>query len=239
MPVQPDLDRVREVRADLDERRPERLVDDVEVVGDHPPVGLGEAEVRRAGAVAVLGAGGEHPLELLRHPDRGHPAPALRGQPVQVRAHHLQFPLALGEPDHRHVVLRGEPSHRQPEPVPDLLQQRRRRDREPEVAGEEAHHLPAHLQRRHVPVEVDPVEALQVQHHVPAQNVVHRHRPRRHRRHLQRQPAARQPPQRPPGGLAAQPQPLRAASDRSQPRRQATIRLGDPRLGGPRLASLA
>ena len=39
--------------------------------------------------------GRPHPLELLGHPDRGHPTPALAGQPVQVRAHHLQRALAL------------------------------------------------------------------------------------------------------------------------------------------------
>ena len=55
----------------------------------------------------------------------------LLDQPVQVRAHHLQLPLALGEADHPDVVACGELGDRLAEPQSDLLQDRRGRDREP------------------------------------------------------------------------------------------------------------
>jgi hypothetical protein len=110
MAVEPDLDRVREVRAHLDERRPEHLIDHVEVVRGHPPVGLGVTEPRQPSTlgVGVVGGAGEHPLELLRPTDRGHTTPALADQPVQVWAHHLQLAFALREAQHRDVVLSGE-----------------------------------------------------------------------------------------------------------------------------------
>jgi hypothetical protein len=44
VPVDPDLDRVREVGTDLDERWAELVVPEVEVVAGDPPVGLGERE---------------------------------------------------------------------------------------------------------------------------------------------------------------------------------------------------
>jgi hypothetical protein len=55
------------------------------------------ATCRSIAGVDVAGRPGELPLELLGHPDRGHPGPAFAGQPVQVRAHHLELALALGE----------------------------------------------------------------------------------------------------------------------------------------------
>src|SRR5215211_6211623 len=47
VPVQPDLDRVREVAADLDERRPELFVPQVEVVAGDPPLSPVPIEIRR------------------------------------------------------------------------------------------------------------------------------------------------------------------------------------------------
>ena len=43
------------------------------------------------------------------------------------------------------------------------------------MRGQEVDHLPGHLQVVHPPVEVDPVEALQIQTDVPIQDVVHGH----------------------------------------------------------------
>src|SRR5690348_14499630 len=45
--VEPDLGRIREVGADLDERRAKALIPQIEVVAGHPPVGLGGGELRR------------------------------------------------------------------------------------------------------------------------------------------------------------------------------------------------
>src|SRR6478609_990322 len=47
--------------------------------------------------------------------------------------------------------------------------------------GQKAHHLPGHLQTGHPSVEVNPVEALQIQTHVPIEDVVHGHHARGHR----------------------------------------------------------
>ena len=48
-------------------------------------------------------------------------------------------------------------------------------NRQAQVLGHERDHLPAGLQDRHIGVEVDPVQALDVQLHMPAENLIHRH----------------------------------------------------------------
>ena len=48
------------------------------------------------------------------------------------------------------------------------------------MVGQEVDHLAGHLQVGHPPVEVDPVEALQIQTDVPIQDVVHGHHAGRH-----------------------------------------------------------
>jgi hypothetical protein len=57
---------------DLDERRAEVKVLEVEVVARDPPTGLGEGKPRDVVGRGPFGAG-EHRGELLGHPDRGHP----------------------------------------------------------------------------------------------------------------------------------------------------------------------
>jgi hypothetical protein len=60
--VDPDLGRVGEVGADLDECRAGALISQVEVVAGDPPVGLGEGVLRRRGARLPL-IGRPDPLE--------------------------------------------------------------------------------------------------------------------------------------------------------------------------------
>ena len=54
-------------------------------------------------------------------------------------------------------------------------------------------YLTTHLQTGHVPVQVDPIQTLQVQHHMPVQDVIHGHRLDHHHSvtaaHLLDQPA--------------------------------------------------
>jgi hypothetical protein len=74
--VDPHLGRPGEGAAQLDEPGAELLVPDVEVVAADPPVGLlesipGRAQLPIATTVVIAT---EDPLELLRHPDRDHPA---------------------------------------------------------------------------------------------------------------------------------------------------------------------
>ena len=54
--------------------------------------------------------------------------------------------VGLLQGEDRDVVLGCERLHVTAEAVADLLEQRRRRDREAEVLGEEGHHLAAHLE---------------------------------------------------------------------------------------------
>src|SRR5215208_4896137 len=49
------------------------------------------------------------------------------------------------------------------------------------MPGQEVDHLAGHLQVGHPPVEIDPIEALQIQTDVPVQDVVHGHHAGRHR----------------------------------------------------------
>ena len=187
---------------------PKSCVPQVEVVAGHPPVGLEERPPRRPGGGLAL-RGGPHPLELLGHADRRHPGPPGRCLPGQVRLHHLQLGLVLTELDPRDVIGIGKGDHRLAEPVAHLPEQRRRGEREPQVPGQERHHLGTGLQDRHVGVEVDPVQALDVQRHMPVQHVVHRYDPR-HDDHL--------------------PQPLLVAMMRSPaPTRHRTMQLGGQR----------
>ena len=79
--VDPDLDRPRAVGADLDERRTEIGVPEVEVVDRDPAVLLVEGELRRLGRVGVALAGDEHPLRFLSDPDRRHLRTPLPRQP--------------------------------------------------------------------------------------------------------------------------------------------------------------
>jgi hypothetical protein len=182
--VDPHLHRVGEVGADLHKARTELLIDDIEVVAGDPPLRLGEGELRQTGAAAIALVAGPHRLKFLGDPDRGDTAAAGGGQPVLVGPHHVDLPVVLGEPHHRDVVVAGEPGHRPPEPVPNLLEDCRRRDRLAQVPGQEGDHLPTHLQSRHVSVEVDPVQALQIQTHVPIQQIVDRRHRGRHQAHL-------------------------------------------------------
>jgi hypothetical protein len=121
VPIKPDLDRVREIRTDLDERRPERLIHHIEVIRRDAAVGLSVTEARdiTAALIRMVGGAGKHSLELLRHPDRRHPRAPLPFQPLQIGPHHLHLALPLGETHHRDVVLSGEVCDRFAEPQPD------------------------------------------------------------------------------------------------------------------------
>ena len=69
----------------------------------------------------------------------------------------------------------GEGGNRAAERVTDLLQARRGGHRETAVP-QELHHLPTHLQLAEIAVEVDPVQALQIEAHVPVEHLVDRNR---------------------------------------------------------------
>jgi glycerol-3-phosphate O-acyltransferase len=41
------------------------------------------------------------------------------------------------------------------------------------MLGQKAHHLTADLQIRHVPIQIDPIQTLQIHHHVPVEHIIH------------------------------------------------------------------
>jgi hypothetical protein len=176
VPVDPDLDRVREVGTDLDERRAELVVPEVEVVAGDPPVGLGERERHHLARCVVALVTDEHSGVLLGHPERSHPGPARLGLRRQVGPHLLNLAVGLGEADHRDVLVVSEPRDRLAERGADLVEDRWRGDRIPQMPGQERDHLPADLQVRHVTVQIDPVQTLQVEPDMPVEKLVDRHR---------------------------------------------------------------
>jgi hypothetical protein len=74
----------------------------------------------------------------------------------------------------RDLPGRGEGAGGLDEGVAHLLEEGGRGDGVAAVLGEEGHQLAGHLQRRHVPVEIQPIQALNLQRHMLAQQVVDR-----------------------------------------------------------------
>ena len=169
VPVDPDLAWVGEVRTDLDEAVTELGVVDIEVVGAHPPVGLVETE-RRWPAVVVTPRSRKDRLELLGHTDGHHGGP---GCGLEVGRHDVDVAITLLEMHNGNVVLLGEDIDGLAEPVAHLFHHRGRGDHHAQVTPHEAHHLARGLEVRHVGVQVDPVEALEIEHHMVIEQVVH------------------------------------------------------------------
>jgi hypothetical protein len=88
-----------------------------------------------------------------------------------VLAHHIVLALPRLEVDDRDAAAGGE--------LPDLRVERLRPpsehggrgDRLAQVLPDEPHHAEVTLQPRHVQVAVDPVDALQLEHHVTGQDI--------------------------------------------------------------------
>lgn len=158
--VDPDLGRIGEVRADLDEARPEIGIEHVEVVDAHAALLLVEAELH----VAVIRrpAPAEDPLELLAGDDRHHPEAPIVLRRLQQRAHMVELAVTpagavrLLQPQHGDVVLVGEATDVSMEPVADLLEHRGRRERVPQVISQEPRYLTGDLQVRDIRVQVEP-----------------------------------------------------------------------------------
>jgi hypothetical protein len=108
--------------------------------------------------------------------DRGHPGPAGPGLRVDVGPHLLDLAIGLGESHDRDVLLIGEAADCTPKRRPDLVEDRRGRDRVPQVGGQEADDLTTDLQVRDVGIQVDPVQALQIQRHMSLKHIIDGHR---------------------------------------------------------------
>src|SRR5664279_3442983 len=68
--------------------------------------------------------------------------------PSQSTAHHLDLAIILLEPHHWDVLILGEPVDPPAKRRADLLHDRRRRNRQPQMRRHERHDLPTHLQVR-------------------------------------------------------------------------------------------
>jgi hypothetical protein len=93
------------------------------------------------------------------------------------------------------------------------------------VPRQECHHLRAGLQDRHVGVEVDPVQALDIQRDMPVEHIVHRDDPLHHSTSVRSSRRSRDPEAR----LGPMP---------SHPRYLHGCTQANRTLGGPRLASV-
>ena len=123
--VDPHLQRVREIAANLDEAQPERWVEDIEIVDRHSAIGFVEAELWSV----LLGASPmahEHLLDLLSDDDGHHSG---CGGFVEVFADVIDFvviparPIRRVEMQHWDAIDLGEAAHSVAETITNLLEQ--------------------------------------------------------------------------------------------------------------------
>jgi hypothetical protein len=179
MSVEPHLARVGEVAAQRDEPGTELRIEQVEVVDGDRPVGFVEGEVDglAVGALAPLVAH-EDFLDLLSSHDGHHPKVALSFRRLEVRADVVKLaivpagPVRTLQPEEGDVVVLGEGRKVSSEAVADLLEECRGGDLVTEVLGEEGDDLATHLKVRHVDVQVDAVETIEVERHMSLEHVI-------------------------------------------------------------------
>ena len=117
---------------------------------------------------------GEHVSRPPRRP-RSRPARTGRsGLRGEVGPHLLDLAVGLGEPHHR---MRSSSAKRLTAFRNAVWSKTAGHGiGSPQVHGHEADHLPADLQVRHIGVQVDPIQTLQVQRYLPVQDVIHGYR---------------------------------------------------------------
>src|SRR5882724_4073081 len=174
MPVAPELGRVWEVRAHLQEGRTPLLVQSVEVVDGHPPLHLLEGVVGTAG-VGVPGHVGAHddPLNLLGLADHRHPR---LGHLLEVGGGDIDLALPGWEGDHLDPVVLSEGGHRLAVGVPHGPEQGRGGDGVAPVIVQEVDDAAGGLQLGLVDVAIDAVEALNVEDDVALEQLGERRR---------------------------------------------------------------
>ena len=125
--------------------------------------------VGRARGRVVAAFGAEDSNLLLGAADEQHLLGAVAAGQVLVRDVVLALPLH--KIDQRHPMVVGVAADRGHERLATRCDQRRGCDIEPEVAGQEAHDLPDPLQLGDVEVEVEPVDRLDLEHHMTGQHI--------------------------------------------------------------------
>ena len=172
MPVRPNFAGIREVGAQLDEAESELGVGNVEVVDGDAAVLFDEAVVGSTGArFALLGraiVGSQDGLELLSDADGHH---ARLGGGLEVGLDHVDLPIALGEADDRDLTLLGEAATASERSRP-FLEQGWGGNWLVTLLVEKGDHLAANLQLRNVGVQVDTIQAFEVQQDMPIEHLV-------------------------------------------------------------------
>jgi hypothetical protein len=171
--VHPNFAGIGEIRTHLDEAEPELGISDVEVVHGDTAVFFGEA-IPRACAFGLPCLGrtvvrGQDGLELLGNAN-GDDAGLSSG--LEVRLDDVDLPIALPETDDWDLMALGERGDCLAKTLAHLLEQGWRGDRLITLLVEKGDHLAANLQGRNVRVQVDTIQAFEVQHHVPIENLI-------------------------------------------------------------------
>ena len=166
--VDAQLGVVGEVAGELQEERPEGGVCAVEVPLVDDAGAPGDPRIRLPFTVAAP-LGPEHLVLLLRAADEHHPF--LRGERRQALVHHIVLALPPSKIHHRDLVITGEPADRGCERIADRGQRSCRGHLAAKLAAQIAHQCKFGLQRRHVDVEIHPVDALNLEHHMIRQDV--------------------------------------------------------------------
>ena len=167
MPVHTQLRVVGEVGAELHEQRTEVVVDQVDVVVVDHRGARDQPRIGGAGERVVAAFGAHHPGALLRLADVEHAFPT--GELAQIPLRALILALAALEADQVYALalrvafplVDQAPRHRR--------HQRRRRHRMATYLTEEVRHAARALQQRHVDVEIQPVDAFELQRRMLAQ----------------------------------------------------------------------
>ena len=173
MPVCPNFAGIREVGAQLDEAEPELCVGNVEVVDGDAAVLFDEGVVRSTRArFALLGraiVGSQDGLELLSDAD-GDDARLSGG--LEVGLDQVYLPIAPGEADDRDLTLLGESGDCSPKGLAHFLEQGWGGNWLVTLPVEKGDHLAANLQRRNVGVQVDTIQAFEVQQDMPVEHFI-------------------------------------------------------------------
>jgi hypothetical protein len=109
-------------------------------------------------------------LELLSHPDGDHGGLGCR---LEIGRHDVDVAVTFLEVNDRDVVIFGEGVHGSAKPIAHLLHHCGRSNRHAKVIAHENEDLAGGLQVRHVCVEIDAIEALEIEGYMLVEQVVH------------------------------------------------------------------
>ena len=169
--VQAQLGIERKVAAELEEERPEIAVERVDVIVIDHRGRTHDPGVRTPGRRALALLGAEHRRLLLRLADKDHAFLALEF--AQMLCHHVVFALAFAKLDQRDLMLRRVAFQLGNEVPAHRAHHRGGWHRQSTMLAEKPHYSLFMLQLGHVDVEVHPVDPLDRQFNVMAEDIGH------------------------------------------------------------------